>query len=36
MGGIFGLLKFKIFSGVLEFLDIFGGLKGRCWARAYV
>ena len=29
----FGLLKFQIyFWGVLELPDIFGGVKGRCWA----
>ena len=33
--GIFGLLKFQIFFGCLKCL-IFWGVKGRCWARAYV
>ena len=38
----FGLLKFQTFFGVLEIPDIFflfflegGGVKGRCWARAW-
>ena len=36
-GYIFGLLKVQIsFWGLLEILDIFLGVKGRCWARAYV
>ena len=36
MADIFlGLLKFQIFFGVLEIPDIFG-VKGGCWARAYV
>ena len=35
--GIFlGLLKFQIIFRVLEIPDIFGGMKGRCCARAYV
>ena len=37
-GGL--LLKFKYFLGCLKFLNFFlgggGGVKGRCWARAYV
>ena len=32
----FWLLKFKYLFGVLEILDIFLGVNGRCWARAYV
>ena len=37
MGKIFGLPKFQIFFwGVLEIPDIFLGVNGRCWARAYV
>ena len=36
MGDIFGLLKFRIFFGVLEIPDIYFGVNGRCWARAYV
>ena len=36
-GGYFlVLLKFQIFFGVLEIPDIFWGVNGRCWARAYV
>ena len=36
-GGIcFWLLKFQFFLGVLEIPDIFLGVNGRCWARAYV
>ena len=31
----FGLLKFKIFFGVLEIPDIFG-VNGRCLARVNV
>ena len=31
-----GLLKFQIFLGALEIADIFLGVNGRCWARAYV
>ena len=31
MGVFFGLLKFRIFLGVLEIPDIFG-VNGRCWA----
>ena len=37
MGDIFwGLLKLQIFFWVLEIPDIFRGVKGRCWAGAYV
>ena len=35
-GIFFGLLKFRIFFGVLEIPDIYFGVNGRCWARAYV
>ena len=35
--GYFGvLLKFQIFFWVLEIIDIFIGVNGRCRARAYV
>ena len=34
LGG--GLVKFQIFLGVLEIPDIFFGVNGRCWVRAYV
>ena len=41
-GNIFGVAKISIFlfffferGGGLEILDIFG-VKGRCWARAYI
>ena len=27
---------FKYFWGLFGIPDIFGGIKGRCWARAYV
>ena len=41
MGDIFfGCYNFKYFWGCLKFLIFFffggGGVKGRCWARAYV
>ena len=38
MGDIFGVLKFQILLGVLEFLIFLfgGGVNGRCLARAYV
>ena len=39
MGVFFGfakILKFQIFFWVLEIPDIFFGVNGRCWARAYV
>ena len=40
MGAFFGSLKFQIFLGCLKFLIYFffggGGVKSRCWARAYV
>ena len=37
MGIFFGSLKFQIiFWGVLEISDIFLGVNGRCWARAYI
>ena len=35
-GIFFGLAKFQIFLGVLQIPDIFLGVNGRCWARAYV
>ena len=35
-GIFFGLLTFRIFLGVLEIPDIYFGVKGRCWAQAYV
>ena len=36
LGIFFGLLKFRIFWGVLEVPDIYFWVNGRCWARAYV
>ena len=33
---LFGCKNFKYFFGVLEISDIFWGVNGRCWARAYV
>ena len=37
MGDIFWFAKISnIFFGMLEISDIFLGVKGRCWARAYV
>ena len=36
MGIFLGWLKFRIFFGVLEIPDIYFGVNGRCWARAYV
>ena len=36
MGIFFGLLKFRIFFGVLEIPDIYFEVNGRCWVRAYV
>ena len=36
MGIFFWVAKFQIFFGVLEIPDDFLGMKGRCWARAYV
>ena len=36
MEDIFGLLKYRIFLGVLKIPDIDFGVNGRCWARAYV
>ena len=36
LGYFFGLLKIQIFFGVLEIPDIFLGVNGRCWVRAYV
>ena len=35
-GYFWGLLKFQIFFGVLEIPDIFWGVNGRCWVRAYL
>ena len=36
MGYFLGLLKFQIVFGVLEIPNIFLGVNGRCWVRAYV
>ena len=38
MGDIFGVDKISNIFWVLEIPDIFfwGGVNGRCWARAYV
>ena len=35
-GGIFLAAKISNIFGVLEIPDIFEGVKGRCWAPAYV
>ena len=37
MEDVFGVAKISnIFLGVLKIPDIFFGVNGRCWARAYV
>ena len=40
VGYFWGLLKFQKKNGMLEIPNIFflwgGGVKGRCWVRAYV